>query len=170
MKAEEMKADFQRAETLEELKKVYRDWAMRCHPDRGGTDEGMKAVNHLYEIHFERVKNRHTNKDGETYTKETSETPNQFPGLINALLRLDGIHIEIIGCFVWVTGNTKPHKDTLKYLGMRWHSQKTAWYWHSEQWKGSKARTKTTLDEVRTMYGVQYDADGRGTDQKLVTA
>ena len=84
----------------------------------------MKILNAEYETLFERVKNIHVNKDGETYEKETNETPQEFQWLINELLKLDDIDIEIIGCFVWVSGNTKPHKERLKELKFKWHSKK----------------------------------------------
>lgn len=86
--------------TLEELKKTYHRLCLKLHPDVGGSDEEMKILNAEYETLFERVKNVHVNKDGEIYEKETQETPQEFQWLINELLKLDGIEIEIIGCFV----------------------------------------------------------------------
>ena len=86
--------------TLEELKKAYHRLCLKLHPDVGGSDEEMKILNAEYETLFERVKNIHVNKDGETYERETDETPEEFQTLIAELLKLDGIEIEIIGCFV----------------------------------------------------------------------
>ena len=77
---------------------------------------------------FERVKRIHVNKDGETYERDTEETLEEFQTLIAELLKLDNITIEIIGCFVWVAGDTKPHKDKLKVLGFKWHNKKKCWY------------------------------------------
>lgn len=71
------------------------------------------------------MKNIHVNKDGETYEKETQETSQEIQLLIADLLKLDGIEIEIIGCFVWITGDTKLHKERLKELRFRWHSKKS---------------------------------------------
>ena len=56
------------------------------------------------------------------------ETPQEFQWLIAVLLKLDGIEIKIIGCFVWITGDTEPPKERLKALGFRWHSEKHCWY------------------------------------------
>lgn len=111
--------------TLEELKKAYHRLCLKLHPDVGGSNEEMKVLNAEYEQMFEQVKNIHVNKDGETYKRETQETPQEFQELINELLKLVGIEIEIIGCFVWIIGDTKPHKERLKALGFRWHSKKT---------------------------------------------
>lgn len=104
--------------TLEELKKAYHRLCLKLHPDVGGSDDEMKILNAEYERLFEQVKNIHVNKVGETYERETDETPEAFQELIAELLKMDGIEIEIIGCFVWVSGNTKPHKEQLKALGL----------------------------------------------------
>jgi len=65
-------------------------------------------------------------KDGETFTahQKSAETADQFKSLIDELMKMDDITIEIIGCFVWVTGDTKPYKEQLKTLKFRWHSKK----------------------------------------------
>ena len=104
--------------TLEELKAQYRQLAMKHHPDRGGTDEAMKAINNEYDRLFPMLKDVHHTKDGETYTSKqnSTETADQFKDLINELMKMDSIVIEVIGCFVWLTGNTKPYKEQLKAL------------------------------------------------------
>lgn len=65
---------------------------------------------------------------------------------------MKGIVIEIIGCFVWVSGDTKPHKDSLKKLGFKWHSVKACWY-KSPQGYRRFGKKEYTFDEIRTMYG-----------------
>ena len=69
-------------ETLEELKKEYKKLAMKHHPDMGGNEETMKAINAEYDKAFAKVKNIHRNKDGETYTKENTETASEFKDII----------------------------------------------------------------------------------------
>lgn len=114
--------------TLEELKKHYRKLVFMHHPDKNGDAEKMKAVNNEYDKLFKILKDVHQTKDGETYTaKQTStETADQFKDLINELMKMDDIEIEIIGCFVWVTGNTRTYKDKLKELKFQWHSKKNS--------------------------------------------
>ena len=137
--------------TLEELKKAYHRLCLKLHPDVGGSDDEMKILNAEYEQLFERVKNVHVNKDGETYEKETQETPQEFQWLIAELLKLDGIEIEIIGCFIWITGDTKPHQERLKELIFRWHSKKKCWYKSPDnyhRWGGGEY----SMDDIRMMY------------------
>ena len=114
--------------TLEELKKEYKRLALENHPDRGGDVEVMKAINAEYDIMFNRVKDIHINAKGETYTKENTEAPSEFKDIIDKLIRMEGLEIEIIGCFIWLSGNTKAHKDNIKALGFKWHSTKQMWY------------------------------------------
>lgn len=70
--------------TLEELKKIYRDLAMRYHPDRGGDPEIMKEINNLYDEFFLLFKDKHKNKDGDTYTKENPEKASEFKDIMLA--------------------------------------------------------------------------------------
>jgi len=150
-------------ETLEELKGMYRKLAMRHHPDRGGNTETMKTINAEYDALFPLLKDVHKNKDGETYTaRQTSaETADQFKDLISELMKMDAIEMEVIGCFVWVTGDTKPHREKLKALKFKWHSKKTAWYLKPEDYK-RRSRKDYDLDEIRTMYGTSGKVNSYG--------
>jgi len=141
---------FNNPKTLEELKKQYRELAFKHHPDKGGNTEIMKIINYEYDELFKILKDVHENKDGETYTakQSTTETPEYFKNIISELMRMDDITIEIIGCFVWVTGNTKPYKVKLKELKFQWHSKKVAWYLKPESYK-KRSHKDYDLDTIR---------------------
>ena len=151
--------------TLEDLKKAYRGWAMKLHPDLGGIDEEMKILNAEYEALFAQVKDIHVNKDGQEYHKESSEAPQDFIKIINELLMLNGIHIEVIGCFLWVSGNTKPHKDTLKRLGLKWHNKKACWFLSPEGYR-RRGNQEYSMEYIRDLYGVQYDEETRREESR----
>jgi len=139
-------------ETAEELKKMYRKLAFVHHPDNGGDEEAMKKVNAEYAELFEKLKNVHTNAQGERYTKDTDETPEHFINIINELIRFDGVLIEIIGSFIWVSGETKPYKDKLKNLGFKWSANKSAWYLPPDGYR-RRSRKDYSMDDIRGMYG-----------------
>ena len=160
---------FKNPKTLEALKKQYRELALKHHPDRGGDNEVMKIINREYDELFKRLKDVHQTKDGETYTakNETSETPEQFKAIIDELMKMDNIVIEIIGCFIWVTGNTKPYKDKLKELKLQWHSKKLAWYLKPEDYR-KRSHKDFELDEIREMYGTEGTVKSNGIEKLAI--
>ena len=133
--------------TAEELKKKYRELAFIYHPDRaGGNLEKMKLVNLEYETLFEKLKNTHT------YTgQESEETSGEFIDIIDRTIYFENVKIEIIGSFIWISGETKPYKEILKELKFRWSPNKRAWYLAPE-WYNRRNRRSYTLDEIREMY------------------
>ena len=143
---------FTNCKTAEELKKEYRRLAKQLHPDLGGDTEEFKIMQNEYEIMWERLKNIHTNSNGETYTKETTETPQEFINIINVLISYLDISIEVCGSWLWITGNTKLHKEVLKNLKFRYAHKKQAWYYHTEPYR-KKGKRELTLDEIRDMFG-----------------
>jgi curved DNA-binding protein CbpA len=146
----------QNVSTLEELKKVYKKLAFQYHPDRGGDEEVMKKLNNEYDELFEKLKDKHKNKEGEFYTKETEETPNEWRTLISQLiaLKMVAVTIEVIGSFLWVSGNTKPYREELKGLGLKWSPKKSSWY---QSPAGYRRYTKKdyNMNDIRQMYGSQ---------------
>ncbi|MCL2592404.1 MAG: DnaJ domain-containing protein [Defluviitaleaceae bacterium] len=141
-------------QTAEALKKAYRKLAQKYHPDTGGDTEKMKVVNVEYAELFEKLKNIHTNADGEQYTKDTNETPEEFINIINQLIRFDGVLIEIIGSFIWVSGETKPYKEQLKALKFKWSSNKLSWYLAPNSYK-KRNHKNYSMDDIRNMYDSQ---------------
>jgi len=156
----EFTSEFMAAKTAEELKAAYRKACKRWHPDNGGNAEVFKQVQEMYARRWERVKDVHVNKDGETYTKETTETAAEFMSIINELVKMPGVDIELCGSWIWCTGNTKPHRAKFRELKFGWSSNKCAWYFHREPYR-KRGRRRLSLDEIRGLYGserIQRDA------------
>jgi len=142
-------------ETLEELKAQYRQLALKHHPDRAGGDtETMKAINNEYDLIFPLVKDIHKSAKGETYTRETEESPDQYRDIVAALikLRMVDVRIELIGSFLWVSGNTKAYKDDIKALGFKWSKNKTSWYLAPEGYH-KRSHKSFTMGDIRDMFG-----------------
>ena len=157
---------FKDCKTAEELKKAYRTWAKKLHPDLGGNAEEFKVMQAEYERMWELLKNVHKTAEGETYTKETTETPQEFINIINTLVKLNGVHVELCGSWIWCSGNTQPYKDTLKSLKFRWAHKKRAWYYHSEPYR-KRSHRELTLDEIRDMFGSQSYTAKAEEEKKL---
>ena len=136
------------------VKAAYRKACSLYHPDRNPAGlEMMKSVNEAYE----------TLKDYSGNIEKPSF--NYAEALFEALqmaTSLDGITIEICGAWVWLDGNTKAHKDTLRNSkkvlpnenGFRWAAKKKMWYFRPDDWK-STARGNWTMDNIRGTYGSQ---------------
>ena len=131
---------FQSVNSLEELKKQYRKLSLKLHPDReGGDSKAFIAMKDEYDRLFK------------TLNKETAEGNNDYTDIIDKLSKYD-IDIEIIGTWVWVSGNTFAIKSVLKELGFKWSKNKKSWYWHTEGYT-RKSRKTFSLDQIRTMHG-----------------
>lgn len=145
---------FTNCRTAEDLKKAYRKIAAALHPDNNPGKDTTKEFQEMqaeFEKAFDRLKNIHVNKDGETYEKETTETAAEFMDLINKLLRL-GVEVELCGSWIWLTGNTKAVKDELKAIGFKWSRNKSAWYFHREPYR-KRSKKSMSLEDIRRMYG-----------------
>ena len=138
--------------TLEELKAEYKRLAKMYHPDCGGSDEMMAQVNAQYDELAKRLPK--TRADGTTYQpkEEEREAPEQFRASVAAIIGLKGLQIELCGAWLWVTGETYQHRDTLKAAGYRWSKNKNAWYWHAEGYQ-IKSRKRYSMEEIRGMHG-----------------
>lgn len=145
---------FKDCKTIEDVKETYKKSAFKNHPDHGGDVEIMKQINAEYDDAFKKFKNIHRNAKNETYEtkEENTETPEIFKDIINKIIHLEGVTIELIGCWIWITGNTYAYKDILKELHFTWANTKKAWTWHPEG-TGKLSHRKFELNDIRMMFG-----------------
>ena len=147
--------------TAEAVKKMYRDLCKSYHPDLhpgAENEEKMKQINAEYDTAWARYKNVHSNvtgsENGTESRRETSEAPEMFKDIINAIIGCEGIEIDLVGSWVWVTGNTYIHRETLKGAGFKWAGKKQAWYWHPAE-EGARRHSKMSLDQIKERYGCE---------------
>lgn len=160
---------FTNINTLDELKAAYRRLSMKHHPDRGGDTATMQEINAEHDELFERLKKQHNASADEFH--QTTETPEEFREIIELLLRLEGLTVELCGSWLWIGGNTREHKETLKAAGCRWSNNKKLWYWHHAEEGRKWRRGKATMSEIRTKYGSQvFDAAGERTGYERIGA
>ena len=144
---------FQNCKTVDDVKKTYRKLAKELHPDAPtGSDEAFKALQSEYDKAFNRLKNIHEGKDGTTYYKETAETAEMFRDVIDKIIHVSNCTIEIVGSWIWITGDTYSNKKIISEAGFRWASKKKAWYWHSPEDECTRGGKKS-LEEIKEKYG-----------------
>lgn len=61
--------------------------------------------------------------------------------------------IEIVGTWIWVSGDTRPHREALKAAEFLWAPKKKKWYWRHPSKKGWSSGK--TLDEIKEKYGAR---------------
>lgn len=147
---------FVNCKTLDELKKAYKAAAMKYHPDMGGDTATMQAINAEYEARFEvlkRSQNTQAAEDTTGRTHATTETAADFIRIIDALLKLDGLNVELCGRWLWIGGETKKHREALKAAGCRWSSTKKLWSWHFAEDGSHWHRGSKTMAQIRAKYG-----------------
>lgn len=145
---------FKNCKSIEDLKKEYKIQVMRLHPDISGRDSTaeFQDMQNEYEKAFEGLKNVHINSKGEFYNKETSEDVGEYRDIINKIIFFVGVNIEIIGTWIWVSGNTKTYCKELKELGFKWSVNKMAWSYHSGEYR-KWSKSKYSMDELRVKFG-----------------
>lgn len=153
-----MKNYFEGCFTLDALKARYRIMAKELHPDLHPElgDEPMKELN----AQFERLSERlfHVAADGRT--EATAEQAEQaradadaYRAVIMQIIHLAGLEIELCGAWLWVSGETRAHKDALKAAGLRWSAKKMMWYWRPVEAARRFNRHNHSIDYIRGKYG-----------------
>jgi hypothetical protein len=139
---------FTKCATLEELKKQYRELCRAHHPDLGGNEETMKLIN----IEYERLVRSGAYAEEMSRTGSDEDIEAAFREVLEKLTVLSGLVLEICGSWLWVTGNTYQHKESLKSNGFKFASKKLAWFWRPDEAK-SRNRKPLSLEEIRERHG-----------------
>lgn len=155
-------AYFQNVNTLEELRRQYRDLLKRFHPDcPNGSTEATKEINAEYEKLFKLLKDKHeSTQSANTNDNKTSyenmrwdETEDEMlREMLSKVIHFAGITIEIIGNWCWIGGNSYQYRKELKALGFKFAGNKKMWYWHSEAFR-KKSHKKLSINDIRNYYG-----------------
>lgn len=141
---------FNECTDIECAKILFKKLALQHHPDRGGDTAVMQQINSEYAfICAKLIRDKGLNTEEAQNEFNLSE---KYQSVINSIIGLDGLNIELVGHWIWVTGNTYPHKEILKGVGMYYASKKIAWYYRPDEFKCS-SRKSLSLDEIKSKYG-----------------
>ena len=161
---------FKDVNTLEELRRQYRDLLKKYHPDnKDGSTEATQEINAEYDRLFRVLKDRHESKS--TDSKESNAKTDfnnmkydfsedaKLREMLNKIIGFDGITIEIIGNWIWCF-DSYGYRTELKELGFRYARNKKAWYYHTEAFR-KKSHKSLSMDDIRIYYGsTEVETDG----------
>lgn len=148
---------FSTFKNVNQVKAEYRRLVWIHHPDRGGDTATMQDLNNQYQEALVRCDGQTTKgTDGKPHTYHYNEEIEQ--AIIDKIseligLKLDGIEIWLIGTWVWVGGDTKPHKEALKAAKCRWHSKRQKWYFHTGKYR--RRNSKASFADLAATYGAK---------------
>ena len=141
MTREEILREFKGVEGINEAKKIYKNLAKKLHPDMvGGDEESFKLLNAIYTDLIEH----------KIYFSNDFKIDVELEKVISLILHFENITIELVGSWVWVSGDTKEIKDKLKELGFKWASKKKMWFYG--EMKGRNPQEKS-MEEIKSKYG-----------------
>ena len=141
MTREEILKEFQNVEGINEAKKIYKTLAKKLHPDMiGGSEDAFKILNAVYTDLIEY----------KIYFSNDFKIDLELEKIISLILHFENITIELVGSWVWVSGDTKEIREKLKELGFKWASKKRMWYFGEMK---SKNPTPKSMEEIKSKYG-----------------
>ena len=150
---------FNDVNTLEELRKQYKELLKKYHPDNAnGSTEATQEINAEYDKLFKVLKNKHENKQTKStgsktdFNKYDFEADEKLREVLQKIINFSDINIEVVGCWLWVDGNTYQYKNELKEIGFKWASEKKKWCFHVDPFR-KKSKRKLSMDDIRNLYG-----------------
>lgn len=157
---------FEGCNNLQALKERYKTLAKTYHPDVNpdAGDEIMQAINAEYDEMVKRLSR--VSSDGctqatEQEAREAQDLAEAFRAAVYAIIKLDGLNIELCGSWLWVSGETRKHRDALKAAGYMWASKKMMWYWRPAD-AACHCRSRKSMAEIRAKYGSERIKAGPG--------
>ena len=139
---------FANCQTLEEVKILYKQLALKHHPDReGGNTQTMQEINGEYQSII-----KNPSFKFEEQTEDQKADFIKYPEIINKIVKFNSVEIELIGDWIWISGNTYPYRAELKKMGFFFAHKKVMWYYRPAEYKSSNHKPKS-IEEIRNKYG-----------------
>lgn len=136
--------------TINDIKQAYRKLASANHPDKGGNTETMQLINTAF---AELYKYFETNETLDINQEEQEAAQSFDFSFLDTLKTMAGIKIEVCGYWVWLSGNTYPHKEIISNLGFKYSGAKKSWYWSPTINITNFKRGSKSMKQIRKDYG-----------------
>ena len=136
----EIMEEFRGVDGINEAKKIYKNLARKLHPDVGGSTEAFKLLQEVYNSVLEQGAS----------VGEDAEYDLELERVISKILHYENLIIEVVGSWIWLSGETRAIKEVLKELKFKWASKKKQWYYG--EMKGRNPKQKS-MDDIKAKYG-----------------
>ena len=140
---------FKAKKTIEELKKEYKKLILIHHPDRGGKKEEAQEINEAYEIAYKFIQSKEN-----TDNTINSSDAKSFINIFDKLIKMQGLEIDLVGSWIWLSGNTYKYKEKIKKMNFRYSRKHKKWYYFEGIEKtNKKIGSRKTYKQITTIYG-----------------
>ena len=123
---------FTNVNTLEELRKQYKNLLKMYHPDNAnGSTEATQEINAEYDRLFKLLKNQRCNNTEDNNNTAYENMKYDFSEdqalreMLNKIIGFSNVTIEICGSWIWVF-NSYEYRKELKEAGFKYASKKKA--------------------------------------------
>ena len=138
----QIEEQFKGIEGINEAKKIYKQLAKKLHPDVGGSDELFKMLNSIYTNILENG----------IYFSNEFKFDLEIEKIISQILHYENILIEVVGSWIWLSGETKEIKDKLKELNFKWASKKKMWFYGEMEGRNPNEKS---MEDIQSKYGCE---------------
>ncbi len=63
------------------------------------------------------------------------------------------VTVEVIGSWLWLTGNTPTYTQNLREAGFQWSKEKSQWFYRPKHMPYKKSERVISLEKIRDLYG-----------------
>lgn len=158
---------FQGLRTLAEIKARFKELVKIHHPDVGGDTATMQRLNAEYSRMIE-----HIAKHGEVKADReaaAAEVPEEYAAAVAAAVNLKGVILEMVGSWIWASGNTYANREALKKAGYIYINKRKMWAWRPAT-AANTGHSKKGMDWIKAKYGSERITEDTRTHRPTRTA
>lgn len=153
--------DIEKITSGQDVKRQYKTLVFKHHPDvcadKAQATADMKQINAEYEYLLPYADSIETIACEQKHEKKVThhDINDGYREIIEKIVFLEGIKIEIMGSWIWISGRTYNYADTFRKLTFKWSANKKAWYWYQGIDRKKFYKGHHNLNEVRRIWGCQ---------------